>query len=107
KGVELRVGGVAAAESSPGRRVVGDERKLRQVLINLLGNAVKFTDAGSVTLRVTAEDADDGAGATAYRFEVLDTGLGIGPEEAATIFDPFRQAAGGRRRGGTGLGLAI
>ncbi len=86
-----------------GRRVLGDERKLRQVLINLLGNAVKFTDAGGVTLRVEHNPLDPGS----YRFEVADTGIGIAPEMGGAVFEPFRQAAGACNRGGTGLGLAI
>lgn len=79
--------------------VHGDEGKLRQVLINLLGNAVKFTHRGRVTLRVTMLD-DEG-----WRFEVEDTGIGISPEAVKRIFEPFLQEAGSR--GGTGLGLAI
>jgi PAS domain S-box-containing protein len=96
----------------------GDERKLRQVLLNLVANAVKFTDAGRVTIRVTeaevgfavvagaADDAEPTA-ATAYRFEVADTGVGIPPEAAEAIFEPFQQGVAGASRGGTGLGLAI
>jgi len=86
-----------------GYRVMGDERKLRQVLINLLGNAVKFTDAGCVTLCVEHNPLEPGT----YRFEVADTGIGVPPEMAGAVFEPFRQAAGGCHRGGTGLGLAI
>ncbi|GAB2837409.1 hypothetical protein GCM10027277_00230 [Pseudoduganella ginsengisoli] len=80
--------------------VDGDAGKLRQVLINLLGNAVKFTEHGSVTLRVSA--AHDG-----IRFDVADTGPGIAPEDQALVFEPFRQTDSGSRHGGTGLGLAI
>ena len=84
------------------RRVEGDALKLRQVLINLIGNAVKFTPAGSVTLRVEAVGDD------ATRFSVLDTGLGIAPEELARLFEPFTQTETGRwMQGGTGLGLAL
>jgi len=81
--------------------VLGDEGKLRQVLINLLGNAVKFTEAGEVLLRITSEQADH------YLFEVIDTGAGISPENRTMIFQPFRQDEEGLKKGGTGLGLAI
>jgi PAS domain S-box-containing protein len=83
------------------RHVWGDEGKLRQVLINLLGNAVKYTDAGEVSLLVEA--GDDGA----CRFAVTDTGPGVPVEMLATIFEPFAQGEHGQTRGGTGLGLAI
>ena len=79
----------------------GDEGKLRQVLINLLGNAVKFTEQGEVTLRVKAEGGD------MYSFEVQDTGPGIAPERLEAIFDPFQQDRRTAALGGTGLGLAI
>ncbi|MGK3988390.1 ATP-binding protein [Sorangium sp. So ce136] len=103
--------------------VHGDEGKLRQVLINLLGNALKFTPRGSVTLRVWARrstgiregDVREGGahdGATAGRarvsFEVTDTGRGMAEEELAELFEAFAQTASGRRSGeGTGLGLHI
>jgi PAS domain S-box-containing protein len=83
------------------RIVRGDEGKLRQVLINLLGNAVKFTDRGEVRLSVT-RGADH-----AYKFEVADTGIGISPAEQVEIFQPFQQGYNGCAKGGTGLGLAI
>jgi len=82
-------------------RARGDEGKLRQVLINLVGNAVKFTNAGEVSLRMLWQP--DGV----WRFEVFDTGLGIPPDEQAEIFKPFHQGSGARHQGGTGLGLAI
>jgi CheY-like chemotaxis protein len=87
-----------------------DETRLRQVLLNLLGNAVKFTDRGAVRLRVSplpaaAGDAPDLA---RLRFEVLDEGVGIDPVHLDTIFEPFEQVGeAARRAGGTGLGLAI
>lgn len=81
--------------------VVGDEAKLRQVLTNILGNAVKFTDSGSVTLRVSRKDNDH------YIFEVIDTGPGIPEDQQSVVFDPFTQNVQGRNNGGTGLGLAI
>ena len=95
--------------------IYGDEGKLRHVLINLLSNAVKFTQEGSITLRVSASEADEQAEIRAYgrpnmltiRFSVLDTGVGIPAEELPTIFEPFRQGFAGAVSGGTGLGLAI
>ncbi len=82
-------------------QVRGDENKLRQVLINLLGNAVKFTEAGVVTLEVRTA-ADD-----TFRFVVRDTGPGIALAQQAAIFEPFHQATPETHKGGTGLGLAI
>jgi signal transduction histidine kinase/CheY-like chemotaxis protein len=83
------------------RCVRGDEGKLRQVLINLAGNAVKFTGAGQVTVRILKQPC------ARWRFEVFDTGLGILPEEQKEIFKPFHQGSGVQHQGGTGLGLAI
>ncbi len=84
--------------------VIGDSLKLRQVLDNLLGNAIKFTTAGSITLRVTrTPDSVDG-----FDFSVLDTGVGIAAADLPTLFQPFHQATDGRPpEPGTGLGLAI
>ena len=85
--------------------VVADAKRLRQVLLNLLGNAVKFTDAGSVTLRATRLPGGQNA---QLRFDVEDTGVGIAPEHLQAVFLPFEQVGDLRRRlGGTGLGLAI
>ncbi|MBI2503276.1 MAG: response regulator [Candidatus Latescibacteria bacterium] len=81
--------------------VCGDEIKLMQVLINLLGNAVKFTQEGGVILRLSSPAPDS------YQFEVVDTGRGITPEEQETLFQPFQQGQAGLQRGGTGLGLAV
>jgi signal transduction histidine kinase/CheY-like chemotaxis protein len=86
-------------ESSIG--VQGDEIKLKQVLINLLGNAVKFVDAGEITFRVVPETDDH------FLFEVMDTGRGISREYQRSIFEPFHQEEDGAKKGGTGLGLAI
>ncbi|MGD0201606.1 MAG: two-component regulator propeller domain-containing protein, partial [Bryobacteraceae bacterium] len=88
-------------------RLRGDPTRLRQVALNLLGNAVKFTSQGSVTLG--AELESECADAVAVRFFVADTGIGILPEKQGVIFEPFRQADGSitRSYGGTGLGLAI
>lgn len=87
--------------AGPHHRVRGDEGKLRQVLLNLVGNAVKFTSVGEVSLRLARQP--DGC----RRFEVFDTGLGIPAEEQTEIFKPFHQGSGARHQGGTGLGLAI
>ncbi|HBB33709.1 MAG TPA: PAS domain S-box protein [Cyanobacteria bacterium UBA8803] len=88
---------------------IADEGKLRQVLINLLGNAVKFTQTGGVTLRVGMGNGHE-ASSTSYtlQFEVEDTGRGIAPEEINSLFQPFVQTSSGMQaREGTGLGLAI
>jgi signal transduction histidine kinase/ActR/RegA family two-component response regulator len=86
--------------------VVIDERRLRQVLLNLLGNAVKFTDRGAVSLSASVEAREHDH--SLVRIEVCDTGVGMRPEELATIFEPFKQVGDVRRReAGTGLGLTI
>jgi len=87
--------------------LVGDPTRLRQVLVNLIGNAVKFTHAGQVVVR--AEAGEHSGDTLRVRFEVRDTGIGITPEERSRLFNPFTQAAGNttRKYGGTGLGLAI
>ncbi len=87
------------------RNAVGDEAKLRQVLVNMMGNAVKFTKQGGVTLRARLEEGAEAA--PRLVLEVEDTGPGIPPEELAYIFDAFRQSDAGREEGGTGLGLSI
>ena len=86
--------------------VLADGKRLRQVLINLLGNAIKFTDHGRVELAVDL--ASHGESEVRIRFEVRDTGVGLEPDELASIFRPFEQVGEMERRaGGTGLGLAI
>ncbi|MEW6695327.1 MAG: PAS domain S-box protein [Pseudomonadota bacterium] len=94
------------------RVLVGDAMRLQQVLINLAGNAIKFTAAGSVTLqaRLLARHVEpDGAERVRLRLAVIDTGIGIAPEAQAKLFSAFTQAESSttRRFGGTGLGLAI
>ncbi|MCC7278028.1 MAG: response regulator [Chromatiaceae bacterium] len=87
--------------------LIGDAGRLQQVLINLLGNAIKFTDEGEVELRIDLESVRDQD--IRLRFAVRDTGIGISPDHQAQIFAPFSQADSSisRRFGGTGLGLAI
>jgi len=87
--------------------VLGDAKRLRQVLINLVGNAVKFTERGEVRVAVTC--SSDDLLNSAFTFEVIDTGIGIRPENCKTIFESFVQedASTTRQYGGTGLGLAI
>jgi len=87
------------------RWVITDEGKLRQVLINLLGNAVKFTDEGGIALRLRAKDVN--AGMVDLQFEVEDTGPGMSEEEIGRLFQAFEQTRAGVRIGGTGLGLAL
>ena len=81
---------------------LGDSLRLRQILLNLLANAIKFTERGSVTLEATRIDSQ-------IVFRIIDTGIGITPEQASYIFNPFEQGDSSttRRFGGTGLGLAI
>ena len=86
--------------------IKGDPNRLRQILVNLVGNAIKFTDKGEVAIKVQTEP---GGELNALRFTVSDTGIGIPPEKLRLIFDPFSQAdtSTTRQFGGTGLGLSI
>ncbi|RMG23564.1 MAG: response regulator [Armatimonadetes bacterium] len=103
KGIEI----VVSRDTDLGYTVMGDEVRLRQVLTNLVGNAVKFTDEGEVVVRVMTRSQNDER--VRLRFEVSDTGPGIPEDQLDLIFDPFRQADGSmtRKYGGTGLGLSI
>jgi PAS domain S-box-containing protein len=112
RGIEL-VGDIALGAPQV---VVGDRGRLRQILLNLAGNAVKFTEAGEVCVSVRPAPvhmgdgpAPEGAHVARLRFEVRDTGPGIAPDQQARLFKPFTQAdsSATRKHGGTGLGLAI
>jgi signal transduction histidine kinase/DNA-binding response OmpR family regulator len=104
KGLELAY---SIADDVPAA-VCGDPTRVRQILLNLLGNAVKFTSSGEVVLSVFMESTSD-HGTASVRFEIRDTGVGIPIETQAKLFQSFTQADGSTRRrfGGTGLGLAI
>jgi two-component system, sensor histidine kinase and response regulator len=103
KGLEI----VDQVDHDVPRGVRGDTGRLRQILLNLAGNALKFTDTGSVLVRASLDQADDDR--VSVRFEVQDTGIGIVPEVQARLFHTFVQAdtSSTTRHGGTGLGLAI
>ncbi len=89
-------------------RLIGDPLRISQVLRNLAGNAIKFTNQGKVSVRVRAESVEGNRKVTLC-FSVADTGIGIPPEKHRLIFEPFTQADGSttRKYGGTGLGLSI
>ena len=101
---------IAYCEPGVPARLHGDSGRIRQILLNLASNAVKFTAAGEVSIQVKVETPDAQPGATAMvYFEVRDTGIGIDPADHARLFESFSQADASttRRYGGTGLGLAI
>ena len=104
KGLEL----ICHLDDNTPRFVTADPVRLRQILINLIGNAIKFTAKGEVILSVNAVSTSP-QGKSSVRFSVQDTGQGIAPHKQAMIFDPFTQADGSitRQHGGTGLGLSI
>jgi PAS domain S-box-containing protein len=103
KGIEP----VFAVDPAVPRRLVGDPMRLQQVLLNLVGNAIKFTERGEVVLAIDAVDAADGR--VELGFAVRDTGIGIAPAQQQRMFEAFSQAdsSTSRKYGGTGLGLAI
>jgi len=103
KGVEFKT---EVDENMPDQ-ILGDELRLRQIMINLCSNAIKFTQQGSVVVRLFAKPFQNGM--AGWVLEVQDTGIGIPEEKQATLFDRFTQvdAALSRRHGGVGLGLAI
>ncbi len=103
KGLDIK----ASIASDLPQDMLGDPTRLRQILLNLIGNAIKFTERGSITVEAGVERrADD---EITLRFSVTDTGIGIPSDKERFIFEPFRQADGSttRKHGGTGLGLAI
>lgn len=98
---------ITVIDSNVPATVFADQFRVRQIILNFLSNAIKFTETGSVTLRVEALPSPEGS--ARLRFSVIDNGIGISPEGQARLFQPFTQADASiaRRFGGTGLGLAI
>ena len=109
KGIELIVDVPDAAAGGPPAAILGDVTRLRQVLINLVNNAVKFTERGEVSVHARLLDAPDERGDAVLEFSVHDTGIGIPPDRVDSLFEAFTQvdASTTRKYGGTGLGLAI
>jgi two-component system sensor histidine kinase/response regulator len=103
KGVEI----ICDIAADVPEKIFGDPTRVRQILLNLVGNAVKFTQSGQVVVHVSAQRQPDGV--AVLRFEIIDSGIGISPEGVARLFQSFSQvdASTTRRFGGTGLGLAI
>ena len=103
----LELAGHVAADVP--HNLVGDPLRLRQVMVNLLSNALKFTELGEIALSVEMARPDTGSGTASIRFSVADTGVGIAHDKTDSIFDAFTQADSSttRKYGGTGLGLAI
>ena len=101
KGIDLTVQRVTELPL----RLLGDGAKVKQILINLASNALKFTTRGAVRLQVSANQQPGGA--VLVQVAVTDTGIGMAPAETTRIFEPFEQLDAGKRAGGTGLGLAI
>jgi PAS domain S-box-containing protein len=105
KGLDL----VCDIDSVVPERVLGDPSRLNQILMNLIGNAIKFTDDGEIVLRITQEPDAAAADSVCLHFAISDTGIGIPADRQVSIFEPFVQADSSttRKFGGTGLGLAI
>ncbi len=105
KGISLKI---EIDEHVP-RSVIGDENRIRQIITNLLANAVKFTNSGSITLHVECHSLSQTNGLSEIEFEVIDTGIGMHKEQLQRLFRPFSQGDSSttRKYGGTGLGLAI
>jgi protein-histidine pros-kinase len=103
KGLEFRLG----VDAGLPRNVIADSLRLRQILLNLVGNAIKFTASGEVAVEVTRKRFEPGA--DSLHFAVRDTGIGLPPERKNKLFQAFEQADSSttRKYGGTGLGLAI
>ena len=108
KAVEKGISLLCYAAPFIGKKLLGDPVRLRQVLLNFLSNAVKFTNLGTVKLRASVLNAGDTDAATIH-FEIQDSGIGMSPEQITRVFEPFSQADVSitRKYGGTGLGLAI
>ena len=104
KGLELNI----YVEPLPQKQFLGDQVRIYQILMNLMSNAIKFTEMGTITLSAVASLSDRSETAI-VRFEVKDTGIGMTPEQITTVFDPFTQGDSSTTRnyGGTGLGLSI
>jgi signal transduction histidine kinase/DNA-binding response OmpR family regulator len=109
KGLELIVDVPEEGPDAVPAAILGDVTRLRQVLINLINNAVKFTARGEVSVHVRQLQADDGQGRALLEFRVTDSGIGIPPQRLGALFEAFTQvdASTTRKYGGTGLGLAI
>ena len=103
KGIELAV----HIDSGIPKFLIGDPGRIRQIVVNLVGNAIKFTEKGEVFLEIVCESKEEEC--ASLHFSVSDTGIGISPEKCKTVFEEFEQADASttRRFGGTGLGLAI
>ncbi|MEW6200179.1 MAG: PAS domain S-box protein [Planctomycetota bacterium] len=109
RAAEKKLEFVVAVEGPVPETILCDPMRLQQILVNLVGNAVKFTPAGRVGLTLALIEPSAGAAEPRLRFRVSDTGIGIDPEQTARLFVPFSQAdtSTTRKYGGTGLGLAI
>ena len=101
KGLQFKV----VVGSGLDESLLGDPTKLRQILVNLIGNAIKFTEQGAVTVKAMVRSRSSGA--LDVRIEIADTGPGIAAQDRDLVFAAFEQSGAGRRKGGTGLGLTI